>query len=346
MQGHKARLTSPLYNQAGLMCSFEFWYQVYGSSTSVLNVYIQSGNVETRIARIESARTDQWTNFKASLPSCRQQFQITLEGVRGSSNSSYIFVDDIRFNNCEYQRSTQPCTNDEFKCNSFHCVSKSSVCDLANDCCDKSDEQACNGYYRCSFEQGMCGFKSSNASTTQWTISRPDLFNSPNGPFYDHTTLSSKGRYLLVSASLTTRDGENAFARIGVKQSQVGCKMRIWYLLLGERSSLLGVWWRKETFGQLVSLFSTNEVSDVWKRVDVEIPEMSQFELVIEGVKAKSGLLAIDDVSFTPECQIDEDFELPIGNLTTPFEYENSTASKSTTPDIGNKDPAGGSNLF
>ena len=335
-----------MYNQAGLRCSFEFWYQVYGSTTSVLNIYIQSGNVETRIARVESPRTDQWTNFKASLASCRQQFQIIIEGVRGSTNSSYIFVDDIRFNNCEYQRPTQACTNDEFKCNSYHCVPKSSVCDLANDCCDKSDEQQCNGYYRCSFEQGMCGFKSSNASTTQWTIARPDLFNNPSGPFYDHSTQTSKGRYLVVSSSLSARQGDNAFARIGVKISQTGCKMRIWYLLIGERSSLLGVWWRKEANGQLVSLFSTNEASSEWKRVDIDIPAMSEFELVIEGVKARAGQLAIDDVSFTPECQIDEDFELPIGNLTTSFEYENSTTIKSTTLDIDNKDPSGGSNFF
>ncbi|RNA33007.1 MAM and LDL-receptor class A domain-containing 1, partial [Brachionus plicatilis] len=314
LPGHKARLISPVYNQAGLLCSMEFWYQLSGDSTSILNVYIMSGLTETRIARLQSSKTLQWTEYKVNLPSCLQQFQVVLEGLRGSTNTSFIFVDDIRLNNCQYQRPTQPCTNEEFKCNSFHCVPRSGVCDLAADCCDKSDEQECSGYYRCNFEQDMCGFKASNLSSSHWVITRADSSNEPSAPFFDHTTQTSTGHYLAVSAPLVPRDADNAFVQIGVKKSQKGCKMRIWYLL---DAGLLEVWWRKEVYGQLVSVFSTNQASSKWKRVDVDVPEMDEFELVIEGVKTRYGILAIDDVTFTKECEIDQDLVLPFGTLTT-----------------------------
>lgn len=322
------------------MCSFEFWYQLFGDSTSTINIYILSGLTETRIGKIQSGKTDQWSSYMVNLPTCLQQFQVILEGVRGSTNSSYIFVDDIRFNNCEYQRPSQPCSNDQFKCNSFHCVPSSSVCDLANDCCDRSDEQQCTSYYKCNFEQDMCGFKSSNVSSNQWIIARPDSLIGQSGPFLDHSTQTSQGRFLVVSSPQIAREGDNAYVHIGVKMSQDGCKMRIWYLLQGEKSALLAVWWRKEIFGQLFSLFSTNKANSQWERIDIDIPQMEKFELVVEGVKSKSGALAIDDITFTPECQIDADLELPIAFVTSPTENKNATI-ESTTKEIGNQDNNG-----
>ncbi len=73
-----------------------------------------------------------------------------IEGVRGSSDNSFIGIDDLRFNDCEYAKPNQICTLNQFQCSSQHCVSMSSICDLGLDCCDGSDESInqCSSYYR------------------------------------------------------------------------------------------------------------------------------------------------------------------------------------------------------
>ncbi|CAF0850199.1 unnamed protein product, partial [Brachionus calyciflorus] len=309
--GHKARLTSPIYNQIGQTCSFEFWYQLYGFSVSTLNIYARSGSTETLISTIPAVEKTQWTLHSVTLPTCLNQFQIIIEGIRGASNTSYIVIDDIRFNNCEYPRPSQPCTNDEFRCNSFN----------SNDCCDKSDETqaTCNGYYQCNFENGLCGFKTLNETRLNWILTRSDSDIDYNKPPYDHTTQTSKGHYLSISKMLNFQEGDNAFLGLTLKSSVQGCKLRIWYRLKGENSALLAVWTRKEIGGKLFNLFNTRGSSLTWKRIDVTIPEMTNFQILIEGALGRSmfNSLLIDDISLTPQCSIDEELSLPFASTTS-----------------------------
>lgn len=60
-------------------------------------------------------------------------------------------MDDLKLANCEYQKpSGQFCSTNDFTCRSGHCILKSAICDLNNDCCDSSDEREdlCAGYFR------------------------------------------------------------------------------------------------------------------------------------------------------------------------------------------------------
>jgi len=73
--GDSARLLSPIYNQAGITCQFEFWYQMNGDSIGKINIYLRSGVTESLINTINIKSTS-WKRITTSLPTCSNQFQV------------------------------------------------------------------------------------------------------------------------------------------------------------------------------------------------------------------------------------------------------------------------------
>lgn len=71
----------------------------------------------------------------------------------GSTNKSFIALDDFLLVNCEYPKGEAPsttCQIGQFTCASKHCIAQDSICDLSEDCCDASDENEdlCSAYSR------------------------------------------------------------------------------------------------------------------------------------------------------------------------------------------------------
>jgi hypothetical protein len=150
---------SPIYNQAGKTCAIEFWYQINGFSTGRINIYARSGVTESLITSL----TDNnyiWKYNKVPLPTCLNQFQLVVEGVRGFLNNSVIAMDDFKLLDCEYPKPgpeevINQCLPAQglFKCKSNHCILSVLTCDLSSDCCDGSDEaeSQCSNYFRYRF---------------------------------------------------------------------------------------------------------------------------------------------------------------------------------------------------
>lgn len=104
---------------------------MYGGLNKIINVYLRSTLTESLIKAIKDDNATDWKYFSVSLPTCSNQFQIVVEGVRGSLNKSVIAIDDFRFVNCEYKKpneNEQCSTSDKFKCKSNHCIDKTSIC--------------------------------------------------------------------------------------------------------------------------------------------------------------------------------------------------------------------------
>ncbi len=80
-----ARLVSPVYNQAGKTCSFDFWYLMKGDSTGgKLRIYLRSHLTESLISVVRDDKVSaRWFKHTGALPYCLAQFQVVIEGARG-----------------------------------------------------------------------------------------------------------------------------------------------------------------------------------------------------------------------------------------------------------------------
>ena len=87
--------------------------------------------------------------------------------------------------------------------------------------------------------------------------------------------------------------------------------------MYGQTMGALNVYSRTTLGGAENRLFSkTNEVGDYWSRIDIQIRETQPFQIVIEGVVGTSylGDIAVDDVTFSYGCKIDNSSHFKIKN--------------------------------
>jgi hypothetical protein len=106
---------------------------MYGGINKRINLYLRTSLTESLINVVKDDNATDWKLFSVSLPTCSNQFQLVVEGVRGSLNTSVIAIDDFRFVNCEYKKpqDNEQCDSvNKFKCSSNHCVERTSICGI------------------------------------------------------------------------------------------------------------------------------------------------------------------------------------------------------------------------
>lgn len=118
---------------------------MFGSSSNILNIYIRAGGIDTLIWTKAGNQVNDWLNGVAYLPTCASEFNIIVEGVRRSSFSGFIAVDQIVFDRCYEAPAPSVCPSipddpNPFVCRNRYCVARASTCDYEPDCCDGSDE--------------------------------------------------------------------------------------------------------------------------------------------------------------------------------------------------------------
>ena len=316
--GHKkARLDSPLYNQAGKTCQFSLWYNTHGSrSIATFSVILKTGAQESNIysAFITdlSRNQDQWKQISATLPACASQFQIIIQVTTFTSSSTgYLAIDDLRFSNCQYPKPTgPPCPATQFTCASGNCVPPNLKCDGGKDCCDGSDEnqKACAGYNKCTFEYGMCGWQQdTQRDQFDWTRHNGPTSSGNTGPTQDHTLGSASGYYLYIESSRPHKQNDTArlIYNLPAPSTASSCSVRFWYHMYGNDVGGLNVYINSLNKGlqQLVNL--TSNQGNSWQREEVQLSATSPFQVIIEGVVGVGyrGDIAIDDITFTPGCK-------------------------------------------
>ncbi|XP_071492673.1 MAM and LDL-receptor class A domain-containing protein 1-like isoform X7 [Diadema antillarum] len=152
--GDVARLWSPAYSGYGYSC-LTFWSHMYGSTINTLNVYkseSRSPNATDILYSVSGERGNYWSQTQISIYNYYWSFYITMEGVRGSSFTSDIAIDDISISPGYCQQggyTTQGyhyCGSWQFQCNNGYCIPDYWQCNGYNDCSDGSDEYYCGGY--------------------------------------------------------------------------------------------------------------------------------------------------------------------------------------------------------
>ncbi|XP_067040958.1 uncharacterized protein [Acropora muricata] len=336
-QGDNVRLLSRKIQ--GENC-LSLMYHMYGGSMGSLIIYLNTSSIET-VEWIKSGNhPDQW--FEAAVFfNTSVEYQIVLEGVRGSDFASNIAVDNIAVHSghCQQQGLGMGCSKDEFSCADGGCVSWALTCNGEKDCEDGTDEplfckkqdsancsllnlgcalsenkdiiasQTCaSNKVKCDFEVGFCGLKH-ESKCLRWLIASgftPE--NSTLRPPFDHTTFSPTGRYMFIEPSKYYQTDVSAvLASDVIDKGEIIC-IQFWYYMRGQDIGSLKINIRTDKSKTLIWQL-TGEQGNKWAFGQVgHKDDSASYQVLLEGAFKSGGIsrvIAVDDLYFSSEkeCQ-------------------------------------------
>ncbi|XP_070566222.1 MAM and LDL-receptor class A domain-containing protein 1-like [Ptychodera flava] len=340
-----AQIHSPVFKQASKVCRLTFFYNVHLGSPPIgkLNVYIKDSTTKTKLWEGGNMAISTWTIVDVVIPPCAKDFQIIFEAdMVSTTNSGHIAVDDIRFHtDCAYETMPESCPSNF--CDSGHCYSDAEICDAENDCCiDGTDESvsSCDQFTVCDFETDMCGWQQSTNDVLDW--SRDSHSDGDGPPFYDHTSFRNGGNFIHVDIGSSVNENDNAILGSQTIKSigtGISCTMRAFYFVSGPDVGTIQVSTRTMMGGAETSrLYITQPLIGKWTKIEIEFDNIDLlFQILIEVVaKTDDGCIAVDDISFTPNCDI-RSVPLPVMTTQVPvpsqrMSTQSSTQSTSTFP--------------
>ena len=363
-RGDKARLVSPIFQPttAASKCQFTFYYNMYGATIGALNVFVRLQNLTIISAWSKTGgQTNVWSRQSLNLI-YSQPFEVIIEGVKGTSYTGDIGIDDTTFSSgCQSSTNTLPpnftmppshATTVNPNCNGYQCpgaqcITQDQVCDFKLDCADGSDEVNCGA---CDFENGNCNWRDISSGQYQWDQSVAD---GQRGPSSDHTLGANTGHYSYL------RGSTGVFANKGVLSSPVlpaasaNCEMHFYYNIFGAMPITLQV----TTFvnGVVTPIWVSQSITghNQWSEGTAYIGQRAgslpkgsyvRFEAQPFGAFSPSSTntVAVDDITFnncnpyqrlpTVTCNFDADFcsWTNVGN-TDKFDWTRMTGSTNST---------------
>ncbi|XP_019886426.2 ALK tyrosine kinase receptor isoform X2 [Ooceraea biroi] len=336
--GHFLWYRGPGYGQTWSMplprsimyCRIEFWiYQVEMQHGGISLIVVDLNNSSVMSSKNGNNRAT-WERVSFEARAATPSYRLFLEVYAPFKNSS-VAIDNVRLTNC-FTGNVTFCTDDMFLCNEGTCLNRSQVCDLTYDCpggedelfgCDKIPEHA-----RCNFQSGWCGWKNVSGRPLGWTLHSGPTPTDRTGPNLDHTYRNKTGIYAFVNMAQKSASGANvAYGSRATLESPLynptppyssdpmspyfhSCQIRFYYHKYGTHAGSLGlylvqvkpygnytdrIWW---SYGDKLN-------ADIWIKEVVALPEVKyRYFLQFEASKGftSKGDIAIDDISFSPEC--------------------------------------------
>ncbi|MCJ8731789.1 hypothetical protein PDJAM_G00203590 [Pangasius djambal] len=315
-QNSYAALQSPAMRQASTECMLEFYYHMYGEGIGELKVFLQEGLRKTPIWWKSGDHGDKWHRAEVAVGRTHQVFTVIFEATRTFSELGDIAIDDIAFLSCSLPEPQESCPPNTFTCSNLVCVDVSRICDFSDDCGDGSDEAQCDGLaykQRCSFEQGMCLWEISE-EWARWMLDRGDGAWPQHGPPRDHTRNIAAGHYIIPASQSQT-----AVIISSTLLPSSNCTVIFYHFSHGNNSTArLTMRLRTLHSGdQDIILWQQNVACEFhWQRTEVIFSSLVKAKIVFQfdgSGESQEEYIAVDDVSFSPNCVHDPDnSQLPV----------------------------------
>ncbi|XP_055449902.1 MAM and LDL-receptor class A domain-containing protein 1 isoform X1 [Psammomys obesus] len=302
-----AKLQSPTFSQTGPECTLSFWFYNFGQSVGAaeLQLHLENSKDDTALWRVLYNQGNQWSEATVQLGRLTQPFYLTLEKVSMAIYSGVSAIDDIHFENCTLPPPAESCDEpDHFWCRQTKaCIGRHQLCDLVDDCGDRTDETGCAPDLQCDFENGICNWKQSMEDEFNWTIYQGSTPTLNTGPMKDNTLGTAKGHYLYIETSEphVFQDKAVLLSPILNATETNGCTFRLYYHMFGKHIYRLAVYqriWSNSNGQMLWQIFG--DQGNRWIRKHLSISSRQPFQILIVASVGDgfTGDIAIDDLSF------------------------------------------------
>ncbi|KAM6902305.1 apical endosomal glycoprotein [Xenentodon cancila] len=260
-RGDTAVLTSPVRPGTTKTECVEFWYHMAGVNPGSFSVYMKPLEGErVKVFSDSMNQGDVWRHGNGNISSDLVDWQLEFEVVGAGGRDSHIAIDDIFL--------------------------------AAHPCEDKGS--------KCSLEKGMCSWSNTQNSAVDkldWELTSQEAEKHYSIPAEDHTLGTEKGRFLFFPSSNRTAVNQNAQLLSPHLPPTKGTCLRFWAYKPSSSDCELKVWRLSE--GRLHQLVVVSELGGPWRRFDVNITSVEEYQIVFEGIKGTSGVVALDDIEYS-----------------------------------------------
>ncbi|XP_068585715.1 apical endosomal glycoprotein isoform X1 [Cebidichthys violaceus] len=259
--GGASALTSPVRQGNAKTECVHFWYHMGGVNPGSLTLYMKPVKGDkVKIFSDSLNQGDVWRLGNGNISSALVDWQLEFEVVGAGGENTHVAVDDIFL-------SARPCEDQGSKC---------------------------------SLERGMCSWSNTQnvkVDKLDWELTSREAESHYPTPPEDHSLGTEKGHFLFLPSSNRTAASEKAQLLSPHLPPTKGTCLKFWAYKPYSSDSQLKVWRLSE--GSLHQLLVVRELGGQWKRFDINITSTEEYQIVLEGIKGTSGVVALDDIEYT-----------------------------------------------